>query len=92
MLRDLSRIDDESSQGASEHYDFFQFGLSVFGKYKSNVMALVGDSSNENRAFVRLFERVTAPENGACCQILDCNTLELCPSNDAVIHRDHGAR
>lgn len=57
-VQGLSLMGDESSQRADGHYDFIEFVLSVSGKDKSNVVALVGDNNNTNRVFACLFERV----------------------------------
>lgn len=58
MLLGLSFIGDESCQGADKNYVFIEFVLYVSVKDKSNVMTLVGDNNNTNRAFARLFARV----------------------------------
>lgn len=49
---------DESSQGSDEHNDFTESDFFVFGKDKSNFVALFEDSNDRNRVFARLFGRV----------------------------------
>lgn len=58
VLLGFSPMRDELYERGDEHYDFFEFVLSVFGEYKSIEVALIGHNSKANRAFGRLFERV----------------------------------
>ncbi len=47
----FSPFEDEESQNAQNHYDFTIFVLSVYEKTLSNVVALIGDNCNTNKAF-----------------------------------------
>lgn len=44
---------NEETQNANEHYEFILFVLSVYGKTMQNVVAVVGDNCNTNRAMSR---------------------------------------
>lgn len=49
----FSPMEDETRLGASEHYEFMTFVLSVFNKSWSNVACLIGDNCNTNKALSR---------------------------------------
>lgn len=53
VLLALAPMGEEDSHTADEHYSFLKFVLSVYGKTIENVVALVGDNENTNRAFGR---------------------------------------
>ena len=44
-------MENEESITANEHYDFLCFILSLYNKTLSNVVAMIGDNVNTNRAF-----------------------------------------
>ncbi len=51
VLLAFSPFEDENTQNAQNHYDFAIFVLSVYEKTLSNVVALIGDNCNTNKAF-----------------------------------------
>lgn len=51
---DSTNVDD-ASMSANEHFEFLRFFVSVYGKEITIVVALIGDNTNTNRAFSRIF-------------------------------------
>lgn len=50
VLLRVSPMNDETTQGATEHQSFLQWLLSVFGKDSTHVAALIGDNASTNKA------------------------------------------
>ncbi len=46
----MSTFESEHSQSSESHYDYLCFVLKLFGRYFSNVVGIVGDNRNVNRA------------------------------------------
>lgn len=51
VLLGISPKADKTSQSAEEHFEFLTFVLSVFRRSMHNVVALINDNANTNRAF-----------------------------------------
>lgn len=55
VLLGFSPMGDEESLGATDHLEYCDFVLNVFGKSRRNVVALIGDNCSVNKAFARRF-------------------------------------
>lgn len=54
VLLAVSPMENEDSLSSAEHLDFLKYTLSIYGKSIENVVAMVGDNENTNKAFARL--------------------------------------